>query len=58
MFFGYLQSEALTDIACQTYIQVCTLEDMVNQGCRSRLPVGTGDTNHFGIRIASGKLNL
>ena len=56
--FGYLQSQALADIACQTYIQTCTLEDMVDEGSRSRLPVRTGDTDHFGVRVTSGKLNL
>ena len=58
MIFGYLQSKALADVACQTYIQTCTLENMVNQGSGGRFSVRTGDTNHFGISIASGKLNF
>ena len=58
MIFGYLQSKALADVACQTYIQTCTLENMVNQGSGGRFSVRTGDTNHFGISIASGKLYL
>ena len=58
MIFGYLQSEALADVACQTYVQACALEDMVNQGSCGRLPVRARDTNHLGVRIASGKLNL
>ena len=58
MIFGYLQSKALANVACQTYIQTCTLENMVNQGSGGCFSVRTGDTNHFGISIASGKLNF
>lgn len=39
MIFGYLQSKALADVACQTYIQTCTLENMVNQGSGGRFPL-------------------
>ncbi len=48
MIFGYLQSQALANVACQTYIQTCTLENMVNEGSRGCLSVRTGDTDHFG----------
>ena len=52
VIFGYLQSKAFADVACQTYVQTCAFENMVDQGSR------TCNTDHFGISIASGKLNL
>ena len=58
MLFGYLQSQALADISGQSYIQICTLKDVVDQGSSRCLSVGTGDTDHFCIGIASGKLDF
>ena len=58
VIFGYLQSKAFADVACQTYVQTCAFENMVDQGSRCGLPVRTCNTDHFGISIASGKLNF
>src|SRR3712207_5230500 len=30
-FFGYLQSQALADVSCETDIESCTLENMIDQ---------------------------
>ena len=58
VIFGYLQSKAFADVTCQTYVQTCAFENMVDQGSRCGLPVRTCNTDHFGISIASGKLYL
>lgn len=31
VIFGYLQSKAFADVACQTYVQTCAFENMVDQ---------------------------
>ena len=58
VIFGYLQSKTFADVACQTYVQTCAFENVVDQGSRCSLSVRTCNTDHFGISIASGKLNL
>ena len=32
VIFGYLQSKAFADVACQTYVQTCAFENVVDQG--------------------------
>ena len=39
MLFGYLQSQTLADISGQSYIQICTLKDVVDQGSSRCLSV-------------------
>ena len=58
VIFGYLQSKTFADVACQTYVQTCAFENVVDQGSCCSLSVRTCNTDHFGISIASGKLNL
>ena len=56
--FSHLQRQRITDIACETCIVACLLEDMVDQTRGRRLTIRTRDTDHLRIGIPAGKLNL
>lgn len=53
--FGYLQGQTLAYITGQADIQSCTLENVIDEAGGGGLSVRTGDADHLGIRIASGK---
>ena len=55
IFLGHLQGQALADISGQPDVVTRFLEDMINQGRSSGLAVAARNTNHLGVRIASGK---
>lgn len=55
LFHGYLQGKAVAMFPASPR-SVRTLEDMINERSGGSLTVGTGDTNHLGVCITSGKL--
>ena len=58
LVLGNLQSEAFADISCQSYVQSGTFKNVVDEAGGSRFSIRSGDTDHFGIGISSGKLDL
>ena len=56
--FSNLKSKALSDIAGQTYIQSCFLENVVYQGSRCSLSVASCNAYHFCIGISACEFNF
>ena len=57
-FFCHLQGQTVTNIAGQSGIQACLLEDVVDEGCGGCLAVAAGDAHHLGMGVTGSKLYL
>ncbi len=55
---GYLQGQAVADVAGEADVQACTLEDVINERGGCSLSVRAGDTDHLCVSVPSRKLYL
>ena len=53
--FGNLQGKRTADIACQTYVVVGILQNVIYETCCGSLAIASGYANHFCIGVATGK---
>ena len=55
---SHLQRQRVADIACETGIIACLLEDMIDQRGGGGLTVRTRDADHLRVGVPACKLNL
>lgn len=56
--FSHLEGKAVPDVPGKPSIHSRLSEDVVSQHGRRRLAIASGDTDHLGIRVPSGKFYL